>query len=185
MTNMIILPCAFVFWTWKSLAPVAVDIPSPAGTGRSEISADLSVLAFLEDQEDAEPAKLACNPFQGPTPTAQRNVSYVFNRDDTRQRADSNRTERTRDDRTYNNTDTTTPVNSRETVKVTYRGIFERTDGKIVALIEDSKSGKSAFYSVGDTVADLTIEDVHEDAIDVTLKDGSRVSLLMGKSKSF
>lgn len=63
----------------------------------------------------------------------------------------------------------TEPKPKPETVNIIYKGIFKRTDGKNLALIEDSKSGKTSFYLQGSSLCGLDVGEIT--ATTVTLHD--------------
>jgi len=63
--------------------------------------------------------------------------------------------------------------------------VFKRPDGKMMALIEDSKSGESAFYTSEDDLFGIKVGRIATDQIDVNLGDGSSVTLKLGTPEIF
>ena len=71
-----------------------------------------------------------------------------------------------------------------EPVVLTYRGIFVRTDGQTVALLQDSLSGGSGFWSIGDDLgtigpelAGAKISGITTAGVEVVTRDGASLFL--------
>ena len=76
----------------------------------------------------------------------------------------------------------------KERLSLTYRGMLKRTDGKTLALLEDSKSKKVRFYALGDKVDALSgirIEEVKEREARVLDAGGSPVQMKFGVAATF
>jgi len=73
----------------------------------------------------------------------------------------------------------------KETVKLVYHGMLKRPDGRILAWLEDSTSGKSFFYARGEKTADMTIERIRETELVVRQPDGSIVKIQINEPVSF
>lgn len=72
-----------------------------------------------------------------------------------------------------------------DTVSLTYRGIFIKSDGKRLALIEDSKSGKKEFYSEGSDLFGVIISNIETGQVEVTTVDGQTVPMTIRKPSVF
>jgi hypothetical protein len=77
------------------------------------------------------------------------------------------------------------PPPTRDTVQLTYRGIFKRTDGKKVALIEDSKSKRRSFYRLGARVHGTRVAEINFDSVTLKLADKSTFRLGLGETETF
>ena len=64
-----------------------------------------------------------------------------------------------------------------ETIRLTYRGLFQRPDGEILAWIEDSKTQRTAFYRIGDTIQGLTLKSIDGAALQIHQADNTPVIL--------
>jgi hypothetical protein len=69
------------------------------------------------------------------------------------------------------------PPRKPPTFSLTYGGIMERTDGKVLALIEDSKSKHSRFYSAGQAVCGFKVVEITSETLTGTGPDGTSVTL--------
>jgi hypothetical protein len=65
-------------------------------------------------------------------------------------------------------------------VYLTYKGLFQRTDGKITALIENSRSKQSEFYEAGQEVFGLKINEIGMEQISLTNDIGVEVIIKRG-----
>ena len=70
-------------------------------------------------------------------------------------------------------------------MSLTYRGLLKRTDGKVLALIEDSKSKGGVFYSVSNEVFGVRVGGIDTNQATVTLSDGSVLPLKLGEPVVF
>lgn len=71
-------------------------------------------------------------------------------------------------------------VSKSEPVYLTYKGLFQRTDGKIVALIENSKSKQSEFYEGGQEISGLKINEIRMEEVLLTNSVGEEVIIKRG-----
>lgn len=67
-------------------------------------------------------------------------------------------------------------------ISLSYKGILKRPDGTMTALISNSKTGGSSFYSENATVYGATVLSYTEEAIELAMPDGSTVVLQTGSS---
>lgn len=77
------------------------------------------------------------------------------------------------------------PGKPREVVHLTYRGVFRRSDGRVLALIHDSKSGGAAFYPVGADVFGVTVININNAEAGVIQANGEAASLNIGEESPF
>jgi hypothetical protein len=68
-----------------------------------------------------------------------------------------------------------------EPVRLTYRGLFRRPDGKTVVLVEDSRSKRSSFYDLNKDIFGCKIGSANTQRLTVRLADGSVENLPFGK----
>jgi hypothetical protein len=80
---------------------------------------------------------------------------------------------------------TTPPARQPETLSLVYKGIFIRSDGKRLALIQNSKSGTSSFYQEGQALFGMKIGGIEKEKVDVKASDGSTTTLTIRKSHVF
>jgi hypothetical protein len=76
-------------------------------------------------------------------------------------------------------------VQKPETVSLIYKGVFRRSDGVTMALIEDSKSGRSRFYGAGADVFGMTLKGVEMETIEISQEDGDPIELKRDLSAVF
>lgn len=77
------------------------------------------------------------------------------------------------------------PPPVRETVALTYRGLLRRPDGKEVALVQNTKTRRSGFYAVGETVSGIKVVTIRTDDLEVQGTDGATIKLILGEPKVF
>ena len=68
-----------------------------------------------------------------------------------------------------------------KTISLTYRGLLERPDGSILALIEDSESNASSFYGRSRDVFGMKIGKMNIDLVAITSVDGQAITLRLGE----
>ena len=66
-------------------------------------------------------------------------------------------------------------------VSLTYRGLLQRPDGRVMALIEDSESKTSAFYDVDKPVFGLRLGQIRQQEARVISAQGRVLTLRMGQ----
>ncbi len=72
-------------------------------------------------------------------------------------------------------------------VTLIYRGIFKRSDGHTLALIEDSENNRRIFRDVGQTVDDYgtAVRAVTIEGVSLATSDGEVIELPLGEANSF
>ncbi len=76
-------------------------------------------------------------------------------------------------------------VKKPETVSLIYKGVFKRSDGVTMALIEDSKSGRSGFYGADADVFGMTLKGIEMETIEIIQEDGDPIELKRDLSAVF
>lgn len=66
--------------------------------------------------------------------------------------------------------------------KLTYNGVFKRTDDRIAVWVTEANSRTTRFYREGDALFGATVARVGTDAIDIRLPDGTVQTLPRGES---
>jgi hypothetical protein len=191
------------WWVWSELKPVGYDLTFPPVKGKDQTREGLGVLAFLEAQVAGGRREVPSNPFL--PPWAKRTVrrpppqaeSTTTKPADTEKPAEQKTAAKTpppqktrRPDRQpppqkTRRPDRQPPEDKPRAVSLTYRGVFKRPDGRLLALVEDSKQNKSAFYAPGDSLHGLTIGEIRVSEVDVIQSDQSTVSLRLGEPAPF
>lgn len=208
-----VLACAMVgligvisWWAWREFRPyVPKNEPPPIGGGRKMVlGGDLGVMEYLRAQSNAGAMQVPGNPFMssdepwhwarrvrrtlrievessGPPPVVQKRgmpppVRIV---------------------KTPPREEPIEPVPVRvvvpprtsptrvTSVVLTYRGVFERPDGTVLALIQDSESTKSAFYQSGDELYGVKLVDIAMTNATVETLDGVDVALILSEPLKF
>lgn len=72
-----------------------------------------------------------------------------------------------------------------EVVTVEYKGIFRRSDGRTLALLRDSKSESSRFYSVGADLHGMKVAQFSQNKISIVRHDGSMAGVKLGEPTDF
>jgi len=72
-----------------------------------------------------------------------------------------------------------------ETVTLVYKGVFQGTDGKAMALIEDSRQQRSRFYKTGRDVLGLKVGDITTTEVTITDLKGKVVPVKLREPMAF
>jgi hypothetical protein len=155
------------WWTWREFFFVGSDRGVLSGSGRREERRGLGLLSVMEDMTKAGVHVAADDPFLNPWATG-------------REPSRPQRTWQRRRRRTARVPDVNTATRKSDTVSLTYKGIFKRSDGKEMALIGDSKSGDSSFYGIGDELHQVVVGKMGVEELEITTGDGSTVVLTIG-----
>jgi len=154
-----ILLLVTAWWVWKAFAPIEGEVLVPQAAAKEKPFSRLGVVAFL-DRESSREVKLPENLFRSGEERRQR------------RRDVSETTQQPKE-----------PVQQPkpEVVSITYRGMFQRTDGKVLALIEDSKTKRSAFYTSDQQLLGHKISEISEQTVAIVRPDGGKLVLKVGK----
>jgi hypothetical protein len=145
------------WWTWKAVGPTGNEMLPQQTTTRSS-QQGLGIIAFLSSE-------LAMN-----TEAPQTLFGSYEQRRQTTVQRNPGETQRI----------IAPPPPKPLTFSLTYRGIMERTDGKVLALIDDEDTKKAKhtrFYSAGQAVCGFKIVEIASDTLTGTGPDGARVTL--------
>jgi hypothetical protein len=152
------------WWTWKALAPLENEVSAPQAAVRDKPSRSaLGIIAFLTDElaSKVEPPE---NVFQ----SQEQAVSAPAQR-------------QTRHTKSSEPAKPPKPA----TFSLTYKGMFQRTDGKVVALVEDTKSRHARFYADGQKVCGFKVGDISAKAVAISDPDGAAFTLNIHVPKTF
>jgi len=177
------------WWTWRELAGQDNEFQAPTA-GLSGKPPDYPhLLTFLDEHSPSDLVDTVRNPFalSRPVRTKPRDpnpkpVFVPFVRPDPIPTPPRRPTPppRPRPPRRP-----TPPPKPRDIVQLTYCGILKRTDGRKVALIEDSKTNRRSFYRLGSDVHGTRVADIGFDSVTLKLADGSTATLTLGEPGSF
>ncbi len=169
-TALVILALSTAYWTWRAYRPVAADLlPPTSGLAQSTPRAELGLLAMLE-AEFSQGVRVPDNLFlYSPGP---RKPALVI-KPKPPPRPPSHRPPEP------------PPPPPRDIVTLVYRGLFQRTDGRALALVEDSKTRSSSFYASGTKVFGVTVGAIRMDHLVVTDATGVPVTLRLKQPVSF
>ena len=78
-----------------------------------------------------------------------------------------------------------TPEPEGEVVTLEYKGIFKRADGRTLALLRDSKSESSRFYSVGSELHGMKVAQFSAERVNIVGPDGNMTGLKLGEPTDF
>jgi hypothetical protein len=155
------------WWTWREFFPSGIDEAVFSGPGQKEERRGLGLLGLMEQMTTAGVQVAGDDPFLNPWGAGR--VAARPQRPPRRiRRLDTAGTGEA-------------PVARKpDTVSLTYRGIFKRSDGKEMALIGDSKSGGSSFYGEGDELHQVVVGAIGVEELEIVTADGSAVTLEIG-----
>jgi hypothetical protein len=165
------------WWTWKLMTPVQAPAAVASGTSGEQAGPGLGVLAYLEAQQTAGTNR-ASSLFI-PADAAIQAPPTVKPQDKPEQPKVQPRTDPSP------NTERPTPPRVKETITLTYRGMYVRGDGVPMAMIGDSKSRRTAFYAAGTNLFGLKLVSMEAESLSVNQADQSSATLKRGIPQSF
>ncbi len=155
------------FFVWREFQPVAVGAAPPAGRPRLEPGAPLGLQDFL-DRALARSVEPPGDPFRNPRPPRPPTPPPPPRVVDTPRPPPP-----------------PPPPPKRETVRLTYRGLYQTSESDVRALIEDSKRRRSAFYRVGEVLFGMKIREIRMLEVYLLPANGSDVTLKLGEPYEF
>lgn len=166
---LVVLLGVTVKWVWRLMSPIQMIHAAPVGTGVDPTSRALGLLAFMKAQRAAGSDR-AANLFFTPDSLSQAT-------------APAEPAEPVKPPDTVKNAKPPRPV--KKTFTLTYRGLYTREDGTPMALIEDSRSKRSAFYAAGTNCFGFTLKSVAPETLNATANDGTDTALKRGVPQTF
>ncbi len=161
------------FWGYRLMSEVKKPTITPNSRSRSQKNLPLGVIALADSVgRTISESFPSASPFAGAPATPRRRTRPEY-------------TERKRPpinsflDRFRNRpADTDQPhINRPETVSLVYKGIFKRSDGVKMALIENSKSGRSSFYKSDSDIFGMTVKAIEAETVEILQENGEPVVL--------
>ncbi len=169
-------------WTVRLMSEVRKSGITASSRGRNKILLPLGILELVKSVEQTiDDSFPSVSPFAGAPALARR--QHI-----PRQKKPNNRSSSFLD-RFRNKPPPKKPKNNAqnrpETVSLVYKGIFKRSDGVTMALIEDSKSGRSRFYGTDADVFGMTVRGIESETIEIIQEDGAPIELTRDLSAVF
>jgi hypothetical protein len=181
----LLLVCGW--WTWKELSPDQDVMPLTPSSSRDRAADGLGLTTYLDKEVDRDVANLPPDPFAydqssklfQPMVATQQAPVVVAVKAPPPPAAHTPPAVKT-------HAPPAAPV--RQLTALTYRGLMKRTDGRTLALVQDSKTGKTRFYQVGeklDALSGIRIEKIDERTASVLDVAGQPIQLKFGEPVSF
>ncbi len=158
------------WWVWRELAP-PVDY-TPAGVPRAPAPdlPEVGILARIEREADRASESPEVSPFVDRGRRVER--PRPPRRDPPRRPRPPPDDEGPDDEGPY-----VEPPPRRVTVTLEFRGLYQGSDGRVLALIHDRRAGAARFRAIGDTLHGFTLEAIDLAAATLRSPDGARVPL--------
>ena len=195
------------WWVWKEFSPQHANMAQPRNPPGLQSQESLQILAFLDSQSSPLLRQAPPNPFLTPGAKPRRRVTRrprpqpqaeqeraakAVQAQPTAKAGQAQGKKSTQPERAPDGKDTARkPAKPRtrtsappETVSLTYRGMFER-NGRVMVLVEDSRSGRASFHDPEDGLFGLNVGSVEPESLQVKTPEGAEVDLLRGKSEVF
>ena len=177
------------WWTWREIAGQDNEFQTPTAGLSGKASDYPHLLTFLDEHSPSDLVDTVRNPFalSRPVRTKPRapDAKAVFVPLVRPDPIPTPPRQPTPPPRTTPPRQPTPPPKPKDIVQLTYCGIFKRTDGRQVALIEDSKTNRRSFYRLGADVHGTRVADIGFDSVTLKLADGSTATLTLGEPGSF
>lgn len=181
---LLVLLLVMGWWGWREFHGPSVEKPLKPHRQPRAGSQGLGLLAYLDQQLAAGEAMAVKDPFAGarrparPSPPSTNVVVVVTHPPKA--------------------VEPVTPVaavpmpappvaapKAPETFELQYLGVMTRPDGRIMALVRDSKAGTTAFYAPGSVVRGVRLGRLTADAASVIGADGTIRVVKVGESATF
>lgn len=177
---LISLLCVSGFWAYRLMSEIKKPSLAPNSRSRNQKNLPLGVIALADTiGETIAESFPSVSPFAG-APAVPR------------QRTRPQYTERKKPalnsflDRFRKKEPVEKPrINRPETVSLVYKGIFKRSDGVSMALIENSKSGRSSFYKSDGDIFGMTVSGIEAETVEIIQENGDPVVLQRDQSAVF
>lgn len=181
--SLLALVVVTAWWIWKEFAPIKGKVRVLPMTAQEKPRVGLGLLTLIEKQSSTGAVRAPGNSFlSSPSPPQNRTPKYSrlngFKRWLTTRKPQ----------KPIQKPEKPKPQKAAwkpETVSLTYKGVFKRPDGKVMALIEDSKTKSSSFYTSGDELHGVKIGEIGMKEVGVILADESSVPLRLGEPEVF
>jgi len=179
------------FWVWMLSTPIENIAMLPSSSrGRGDARGGLSVLSYIESlAHDVRPER---NPFVSgfrpenppPGPRAGPEVTVVPVRVPAVSPQVTVPPEVKRPPEAAVNVPPA-PGPGARSVSLTYRGMYKRSDGRLMVLVEDSKSKTCVFYEAGGGVFGMGIANVAAESVELLPEGEPAVTLKRGEPAVF
>jgi len=184
----VVLAVAIGWWTWKTLTPIAFAPPVLPPASPANPPPPIGLLAYIEKEgtlrmQPTDTTLFALPDFLKPKPPES------IAPDTQPKPPESQKPKPTPPPApTPAPQPASTPAPQppkRDVLDLTYRGLYQSSDGGLMALIEDSKSHSASFYTNGATVFGLAVSNVAPEELTVTTADGTARVLKRGANVRF
>ncbi len=170
-TALIMLALQGAWLVWRDTRPVRLDVPLPTTRPRAAADGELGLLAFLDAAAASRPAE--GNPFLNPQPPRP---PVVHSPAPSPSPSPAPRP---------SPSPAPPPPPKRETIRLTYHGMFENSSAQARALIEDSKYRRRSFYGIGEVLFGMRVQDIRMLEVLLHPTDGEEVILKLGEPREF
>jgi hypothetical protein len=158
------------WWVWCLSRPLASPVPSVSSAMKQKSYSPIGIMESLDAKPGDESDLPDTNPFSGKPVSSQA--------ENTKTNTPSNKPIKTNVPFFSTNKPATA-----DPLRLIYKGIFIRSDGKRLALIENAKSGISSFYQEGHELFGIKIGSIETNKVDVIMSDGSIMPLTIKKTE--
>jgi hypothetical protein len=187
---LVVLIATVAWWLWREWRPERSASMLPHLRERTSSNSNLTELAFLDRRIAEGPGCPDGNPFlfyrrrlppgsPDPLTHVRPRAPRVDGRPDPQRPAPPPPPQRPRE------RDRQPDPPQRDTVILTYKGIFKRSDGSVVALVNDSKTEQGAFYKTGARLHWVRIGDFDTRQAEIVLPDGTVTRIKLGEPETF
>jgi hypothetical protein len=186
-SSVLVFTLVAAYWTWREFSPPKRrGLPSSGSMPDDGDHGPLGLSVALADQ----PFDLPTNPFlpkgwQPPRPPVETPVVRPTRPTTVTRPAVRRPTVRRRPTVAPEKPAVAARAKGAEMVTLVYKGVFQGTDGKAMALIEDSKQQRTRFYKPGRDVLGLQVGDISTTEVTITNLEGEAVPVRLREPKAF
>lgn len=170
------------WWTWKAFRPVAFAPLAVHPVPPPKASPPLGLLTYLTRESQSENHLAATNLFFLPAFLKPKSEPTPIKPETTAVKSEPKQEPAPKSEPPKQKS---APSPKKDAVTLTYRGLYQPSEGPTLVLIEDSKSSQSTYYPLGTNILGWTIGPATMEELSLTDTNAATETLLRGMPAPF
>lgn len=164
------------WWTWKTVTPIALPTPAFLPATPAKAPPPLGLLAYIEAERNTKPPPTVANLFV--LPDFLKPAPPQATQPSTQPQATQPQPALAAEPKPK-------PPQKRDLLDLKYKGMYLRSDGVLLALLEDSKSRGARYYPAGTNVFGFILSGIKAEEMILITADGKTNALKRGVNARF
>lgn len=175
------------WWTWREIAHEEEVSTNTSIASIEKPQPDIGLVAFMDKQLEGYSAPLPANPFFADQPEKNDNRNRKAPADDEVFDPAADPPDDPQNNKPKNNNPNVPrqPEKKKEVVSLTYRGMVKLSDGKLMAVVQDTMTKQTKFYDIHSEIFGMSIKALAEREATITDSVGAEVLLPFGTPVKF